>query len=156
LKRCFAGPTSSSTRAAALADDDVLLWRCLRETLRFRHINPGPWRKCANGYTLGAGGPRPISIPMGAKVLASTQSAMFDSRRVERPDVFDPQRRDEDYLVFGVGQHWCLGAHIAIAQLTQTFKPLLKLDGLKAENNPGVRTQRFGLFPLHLQVGVES
>ena len=140
-------------RAAAQADDDDLLWRCLRETLRFRHINPGPWRVCPNGYTFGAGGPREIRIAGDSMVLAIIQSAMFDPRRIERPDVFDPQRRDEDYMVFGFGQHWCLGAYIAQAQLTQTFKPLLKMQRLQAVDNPAVRTTRFNdLFPLHLKV----
>lgn len=143
-------------RAAALAGDDDLLWRCLREALRFRHINPGPWRICPGGYTFGAGGPRPIKIPRNSKVFAVIQSAMFDPRRVERPHVFDPDRRDEDYMVFGVGQHWCLGAYIATAQLTQTFKPLLTINRLHAVRNPAVRTQRFSIFPLHLQVEVRS
>ncbi len=113
------------TRAAALSGDDDLLWRCLREALRFRHINLGPLRACPDGYTFGAGGATPIRIRPGSKMLASIQSAMFDPRRIERPHVFDPGRRDEDYMVFGVGQHWCLGAYIATAQLTQTFKELL-------------------------------
>jgi hypothetical protein len=34
------------TSNAARAGDDDLLWRCLREALRFRHINLGPWRLC--------------------------------------------------------------------------------------------------------------
>jgi cytochrome P450 len=140
-------------RAAAVAGDDDLLWRCLREALRFRHINPGPWRLCPNGYVFGAGGPNPIRIPAGSRVLAIIQSAMFDARRIERPHVFDPERRDEDYMVFGVGQHWCLGAYIAMAQITQTFKPLLKMRLLVAVDNPRVRATRFNnLFPLHLKV----
>jgi cytochrome P450 len=144
-------------RTAALADDDELLWRCLREALRFRHINLGPWRSCPKGYTLGAGGPWPVRIPPGSLVLASMQSAMFDPRRIERPNVFDPYRRDEDYMVFGVGQHWCVGAYIAKAQLTQTFKVLLKREGLAAIDNPSVRTKRFNdLFPLHLVVGFDK
>ncbi len=144
-------------RAAALADDDELLWRCLREALRFRHINPGPWRACPNGYSLGADSPKPYKIPAGKQVLAIIQSAMFDSRRIERPHVFDPYRRDEDYMIFGIGQHWCLGAYIAKAQITQTFKPLLKLQGLKAVSSKGARAKRFNdLFPLHLVVGFDK
>ena len=140
----------ATTRAAALAGDDDLLWRCLREALRFRHINPAPWRSCPKGYTFSTG----CRIPAGNKVLAIIQSAMFDPLRIERSDVFDPERRDEDYMVFGVGQHWCLGAFIAKSLLTQTFKPLLKLEHLRAVRNPGVRTKRFNdLFPLHLTVG---
>lgn len=139
--------------AAARADDDELLWKCLREALRFRHINPGAWRGIPKDYRLSGGGSG--SLIRGGesrRILAVIPSAMFDARRVKRPSVFDPHRPEEDYMIFGVGQHWCLGAYIAKAQITQTFKPLLKRDGLRAED-PAVRTKRFnGLFPLHLQI----
>lgn len=137
------------TRAAALAGDDDLLWRCLRETLRFRHINLGPWRTCPNGYTFGAGGPRPVRVAPCSKVVASIQSGMFDERRVPRPHSFDPDRSDEDYMVFGVGQHWCLGAYIAAEQLTQTFKALLSHGRLHPIAGKAGHMQRFNNFPLH-------
>ena len=137
-------------RAAALAGDDDLLWRCLRETLRFRNINPGPWRVSAREYVIERGGYDEVRIPPGAAVLASTQAAMFDARRVKHPNVFDPDRPDEDYMVFSVGQHWCLGAYIAIAQLTQTFKPLLLREGLAAVDGRRGSMKRFSVFPLHL------
>lgn len=141
-------------RAAALADDDELLWKCLREALRFRHINLGPWRECAHGYTLGPGSASAYEIPPDARVLALAQSAMFDARRVPRPGVYDPGRGEEDYFTFGVGQHWCIGAYIAKAQITQTFKPLLKCDHLRAARiRPWIRVKRYNdLFPLSLDV----
>ena len=143
-------------RAAARADDDLLLWRCLREALRFRHINPGPWRICPLGYTVGEGGPFPTRIRPGRKVLAIIQTAMFDPDRIEHPYVFNPERDDENYMVFGFGQHWCLGFYIAKTTATQTFKPLLKFKRLEALGNPRVRTKRFkDLFPLHLDIAFE-
>jgi len=145
-------PFMERTRAAALAGDDDLLWRCLREALRFRNINLGPWRICSKGYSIAAGRFREVRIPRGAQVLASTQAAMFDPRRIERPHAFDPDRPDEDYLVFGVGQHWCVGAYIAIAQITQTFKPLLKKQALKRVEGRRGCMQRYNVFPLHLHV----
>lgn len=141
------------SRAAAIAGDDELLWRCLRETLRFRNINPGPWRVVwGAGHTLNRGSSGEVRFKPGMPVLASTQAAMFDPRRVKHPHSFDPDRPDEDYLAFGVGQHWCLGAYIAIAQITQTFKPLLKQEGLAALEGRRGRMQRFTVFPLHLHV----
>lgn len=137
------------SRAAAIAGDDDLLWRCLRETLRFRNINPGPWRVTwGAGHVMNRGTRDEVSFAPGTPVLASSQAAMFDRRRVKRPYVFDPDRPDEDYLVFGVGQHWCVGAYIAIAQITQMFKPLLRREGLEAVG--GMR--RFTVFPLHMPV----
>ena len=144
-------------RAAARADDDELLWKCLREALRFRHINLGAWRGVPKDYLLAGGGAGSL-IRGGEKrrVLAVIPSGMFDARRVERPKVFDPHRPEEDYMIFGVGQHWCLGAYIAKAQITQTFKPLLKREGLRAVDRR-VRTTRFnGLFPLHLPIRFDA
>jgi cytochrome P450 len=143
-------------QVAARADDDILLWRCLREALRFRHINPGPWRICPLGYTVGEGGPSPTRIRPGRKVLAPIQTAMFDPQRIEHPYAFNPERSDDNYMVFGYGQHWCLGFYIAKTTATQTFKPLLKQKRLTAVRNRAIRTKRYRqLFPLHLEVGFE-
>ncbi|WP_171161372.1 cytochrome P450 [Usitatibacter palustris] len=136
-------------RAAAVAGDDDLLWRCLREALRFRHINPGMWRYCPEGHTFASG----RKTPAGKKVFIGYQSAMFDARRIERPHVFDPDRCDEDYVTFGVGQHWCIGAYIAREQITQTFKPLVKLRGLRAVGHGRATARRFSdIFPISLPV----
>ncbi|WP_418314702.1 cytochrome P450 [Piscinibacter sakaiensis] len=139
-------------RNAALADDDRLLWQCLREALRFRNINLGPFREVGpQGYTVRRRFLPDCRLKPGTPVLASTQAAMFDPRVVKRPGAFDPDRPDDDYLVFGVGQHWCVGAYIAIAQLTQTFKPLLRREALEPVEGKRGKLQRFGAYPLHLQ-----
>jgi cytochrome P450 len=143
----------ADARRAALAGDDARLWRSLRETLRFRHMNLGPFRMTGpNGYTLAAGTSREKFLKPGQIVLASTQSAMFDSQRVRYPDRFDPQRADEDYLIFGHGQHWCLGAYMAISQLTQTFKLLLSKKELRRVPGSAGRLRRLGVYPANLTV----
>jgi cytochrome P450 len=141
------------TRAAAFGDDDDVLWRCLQETLRFRHINPGPLRECGpEGYRLAAGTRRETYIAPGTPVLASTQSAMFDPARVTRPREFNPDRPADDYMVFGYGQHWCIGAFIAIGQITQTFKILLRREGLRRAPGSAGQLKRFAVYPAHLEV----
>jgi cytochrome P450 len=141
----------AQTREAAMGDDDDLLWCCLRETLRFRNINLGPFRICGpNGYTIAAGTRRKKYVAPGRGLLASTQSAMFDPRRIAHPRRFDPQRPAEDYLVFGYGQHWCMGSFIAIAQITQTFKALLRKPGLRRAQGADGRLQTVAVFPAHL------
>jgi cytochrome P450 len=143
----------AKARAAALDDDDELLWRCLQEALRFRHFNLGPYRICGpDGYTLAAGTGRAKYLPPGSPVLASTQSAMFDPRQVERPRWFDPDRAPEDYMVFGYGQHWCLGEYIAIAQITQTFKALLRKPGLRRAHGKLGKLETITVYPAHLWV----
>jgi cytochrome P450 len=145
------------TRAAALAGDDDLLWRCLQEALRFQHVNPGTWRKCTDrAQTIAAGTAREKTIPAGATLLVSVQSAMFDPRCIERPKKFNPDRRSEDYLVFGYGQHWCIGAYIAMAQITQTFKALLKKKHLRRAKGAAGRLQRIGAYPMHLTLEFDA
>jgi cytochrome P450 len=148
----------AQARAAALADDDDLLWRCLQETLRFRNINLGCFRICGppGGYMLAAGTRRAKHIAKGTSLLASVQSAMFDSRHIARPRQFDPTRAAEDYLVFGYGQHWCLGAFIATAQITQTFKALLRMPGLRRAPDNAGRLRTITVFPAHLWVEFDA
>ena len=139
-------------RKAALADDDELLWRSLFETMRFKPINIGPFRECVKDYTIAEGSSNAKRIPAGARVLVSTQSAMFDERSVVKPKTFDPDRRNHESMVFGYGLHWCIGAFLAAAQITQTLKPLLKRPGLRRAPGREGRMQMIGLMPAHLTV----
>jgi cytochrome P450 len=139
-------------QAAALADDDELLQRCLFEAMRFKPINPGPFRVCSADYTIGKGTADARTIRKGTKLMVSTQSAMFDERRVANPFQFDPDRARTDYMLFGYGLHWCIGASLAEAQITQTFKPLLKRSGLRRAKGPAGQMERHSVFPVHLTV----
>jgi cytochrome P450 len=80
---------------------------------------------------------------------------MFDPRRVPKPKAFDPDRSSSDYMLFGFGLHWCIGARLAEAQITQTFKPLLQREGLRRESGKAGKLQRLGPFPEHLWVRYE-
>jgi len=142
----------AAAEQAAQSDDDALLARVLLEALRFHPINPGLFRDCHTDTVIAAGTSRPARIRGGKRVWALTQSAAFDPRRVPRPDTFDPSRSAADTMRFGWGQHWCIGAHIAVAQITQTFKPLLRRGRLRRA--PGSRGQPayFGPFYEHLFV----
>lgn len=140
----------SHAQAAALSGDDDLLQRCLFEALRFKHIHWGLTRICQQNYTIAEGTLRRKLVRRGAKVLASTWSAMFDPRRIKNPSVFDPFRPPTDYMLLGYGLHWCIGAYIAYAQITQTFKQLLVQQDLKRAQGKKGRLQLLGNFPQHL------
>lgn len=146
----------SRTVQAARAGDDDRLWRYLREALRFRNINLGPLRRCAVDFDLANTGAHSRRIAAGTKVLACTQSAMFDGRRILHPHRFDSRRPDEDYLVFGVGQHWCVGTYIAMAQITQMFKYLFVHYDVRRVAGPAGRMRRFNGFPLHQLVQLSA
>jgi cytochrome P450 len=142
----------AAARTAALADDDERLTRCLFEAFRFKPLNPGPFREVAEDYTVAAGTPRATLLKAGTKLLVSTQSAMHDPRRVAHPEVFDPTRPPNDYMLFGLGLHWCIGARLAEAQITHTFKPLLRRANLRRAPGAAGRLARLGPFPAHLHV----
>jgi cytochrome P450 len=135
-------------RAAALAGDDDLLKHCLFEALRFMPHNVGPFRICSRDYTVAADTPRATKIKKNTKVLAWTMSAMFDSRQVDAPLEFRPGRPASNSMLFGYGMHWCVGAFIAQAQITQTFKALVARPKLERAGE----LQRRGGFPNRLLV----
>ncbi len=143
------------TRQAAIAGDDDLLKRCLFEAMRFMPLNPGPFRICTRDYTVAEGSRRARTIHAGTSLLAGTQSAMFDKRRIKNPGRFDPARPATDYMLFGYGLHWCVGAFIAQTQITQTFKALLLKKDLRRAPGTAGRMQRLGPFPEHLIVEFE-
>ena len=113
------------------------LRRIVWEVLRFRPVQVGLPRACARDTTLGRGTPWETDIAAGAAVLAGTHSAMWDETVVPDPDVFDPSRADEQYVIFGHGQHRCLGEPIIGRQLPAMLMPLLAREGL--ERAPGHR-----------------
>lgn len=142
-----------AAHAAAHGGDDAQLSRCLFEAMRFKPLNPGPWRRCQKDYVVARGTPRQTRIREGTVVLASTQSAMLDPRNVDRPGHFDGTRDPANSLLFGHGLHWCVGKAIADAQITQAFKALLRHEG-RLSRTPGAdgRMKLLGLFPEHLFV----
>jgi cytochrome P450 len=141
--------------AAAQAGDDILLGRCLFEALRFKPINCGPFRLCEEDYVVAAHTERKQRIPKGTKVLVCTMSAMFDHSNVEHPYHFLPERPAFDYMHFGFGIHWCVGAFVAQAQLVQTFKPLLLRENLGPASGRAGKLKGWrgaSIFPRHLFV----
>ena len=148
-------PALAQAKAAALAGDDDLLSRCLFEAMRFKPLNFGPFRRCSRDYTIAKQSTGATTIKKGTTVLVSTQSAMFDSRRIERPYEFDPQRRSGDYMLFGSGLHWCLGAFVADAQITQMFKALLVKNNLRRAPGRAGCLSCIGPFPAHLVVNYD-
>ena len=138
---------------AAAGGDDEQLSRCLFEVMRFRPLNPGPWRRCGKKpYVLARGTWRERKIRPGTYLLASTQSAMFDPRSVARPQRLDPARDEADSLLFGHALHWCAGKYIAQAQITQAFKALLSQGAIRRAAGADGQLQCLGLFPEHLFV----
>lgn len=139
-------------RHAARDGDDALLEGCLFEAMRFWPINPGPFRVAGQDVVIAAGTEREKLIKKGTNLVVSTQSAMHDPRRVNNPKAFDPRRTRNDSMLMGFGLHWCIGAPLAYAQITQTFKALLELDDIRRAPGSDGKLTTFGPFPDSLWV----
>ncbi|HZC46494.1 MAG TPA: cytochrome P450, partial [Candidatus Acidoferrum sp.] len=79
-------------------------------------------------YTLGG-----TTIRAGERVLLSYLSANRDESVFENPFRFDVTRDNANqHLAFGIGVHFCLGAHLARMELRAFFRELLpRLDSIE-------------------------
>jgi cytochrome P450 len=77
------------------------------------------------------------AIGAGEKVVVYFVSANRDERQFADPQVFLPTRADNQHIGFGVGPHFCLGAHVARLEAKILFQELL-------QRKQGIRLQRLG------------
>lgn len=135
---------------AARAGDRVRVGLLLIEALRFNPVFPVLPRYCARPATIAAGTPREVEVPAGSNVVVAPIGAMFDPEAVEEPDRFGfardlqlnaevstpdwrygtrPDGGPGVYMLFGGGEHWCLGDQMAVAELASMGVALLtRLD----------------------------
>jgi cholest-4-en-3-one 26-monooxygenase len=66
------------------------------------------------------------AIRAGQKVTLWYPSANRDEDYFSDPDRFDIDRHPNEHVAFGVGQHFCLGAHLARLEIRVMFEELLK------------------------------
>jgi cytochrome P450 len=103
---------------AALARDPGLVPAALSEVLRFEPITPFTARICLQPVEH-----RGVTFPAGSIVAICAERA---NRDVADGDEFDISRDPADRLLtFGAGPHFCLGSHLARAELAEalTFLP---------------------------------
>lgn len=139
-----------AAQRAARADDDQRLVRYVQECLRLNPFTAGVQRLCAQDYVVAQGTWRATRIPKGAVVLAATQSAGMDARKVYQPRVLCLNRPANSYLHFGYGLHACFGQHINLAQIPAMVKSVLKLPGLRRAPGAAGKMQSVGPFPVSL------
>jgi cytochrome P450 len=80
------------------------------------------------------------SIDAGARLLFGIAAANRDPAHFDEPDRFDVERRPQPIMTFGIGPHFCLGAHLARAELAGALAVLLsRLPGLRLVDPDAVR-----------------
>ncbi|UUN26588.1 cytochrome P450 [Streptomyces sp. FIT100] len=96
-----------------------------------------------------------VPIPAGRAVIALIGSAEHDPREVPEPGSLDFTRPARRSLAFGVGMHYCLGAHLAQLEARVVLRALLsRLPNLKvtgpAIRQPGIVFRSLHSLPVEL------
>jgi cytochrome P450 len=91
-----------------VADHPELIPNAIEELLRFEPPAPhvGRWVTCDVEF-------HGRTIPANSPLLILPGSANRDERRFDDPDRFDVRRDIGQYVTFGYGIHFCLGAALA-------------------------------------------
>jgi cytochrome P450 len=117
----------------ALKDDPEKIPNAVNEIIRWvtpvRHF----MRQAQGDYRLGD-----VDLRAGDWLLMSYFSANRDETVFEDPMRFDITRANADHhLAFGIGVHFCLGAHLARMELEAFFRELLpRLDWIELTGEP--------------------
>ena len=81
------------------------------------------------------------SIPAGTVVFLSVASANRDESVYSDPLSFDITATREGHLTFGGGPHYCLGVHLARAEMEEALRILpVRLRDLRLDGEPRWRT----------------
>jgi cytochrome P450 len=115
---------------ALLADTPELGVRAVEEVLRYEPITPFTARIATEDVEL-----RGVTVPTGTVLFVCSATANRDPAVFENGERFDITREPQAVLTFGLGAHYCVGAYLARAELTEAFTylaprtPELRLDG---------------------------
>jgi len=86
-------------------------------------------------------------VRAGQVVVPLTDAANRDATVFDEPGCFAPDRPDNPHLAFGHGRHFCLGAHLARAELQVGLSALLhRFEGLRLAVPADELTWRRGMF----------
>jgi cytochrome P450 len=81
-----------------------------------------------------------IPVPAGASMFLGVMAANRDPAVYDEPDRFDVTRHPTQVMTFGFGTHFCLGAHLARAEIEVSLRVLLeRLPNLRLRETDGVR-----------------
>jgi cytochrome P450 len=135
---------------AELRDDPDLIAGAVEETLRW--ANPVHYmRRTATADTVLHG----VPIGAGQKVALYYTSANRDESVFSEPQRFDIRRSPNPHLAFGIGEHFCLGVHLARLEARVFFEELLTAFGSVALTGEPVRLRSnfnnaYRLMPVRL------
>jgi cytochrome P450 len=133
----------------ALQEDPRLIDNAVDEIIRWvtpvRHF----MRYAQEDYVLGG-----MPIRAGERLLLSYLSANHDEEVFPSPFSFDIRRANaNDHLAFGIGVHFCLGAHLARMELRAFLRELLpRLESIELTAQPTYASTTFVGGPKHVPI----
>jgi cytochrome P450 len=101
-------------------EDPSLLGSCIEEILRWTSPIIHFARTASEDFEL-----RGKTIRAGEKVALFYPSANRDEEVFENPYSFDVGRNPNRHVAFGIGEHFCAGAHVARIELNYAFRSLI-------------------------------
>ena len=120
--------------AALRADPDGLAGRAAEEALRFEPITPLTARLTIEPIEVSG-----VEFPAQTVLIVCAFAGNRDADTYERPDEFDimAERETKRMLTFGAGVHYCVGANLARAELTEALAFLArKAERLELAGDP--------------------
>jgi cytochrome P450 len=103
-------------------DHDARQW-AVEEALRWEPpVGNLPRRVCATGAVFHG-----VELPPDAAMVYSFAAAGRDPRVFPDPDRFDLDRRPQEMLTFGLGEHFCLGAWLGRQEMRVALDVMLEL-----------------------------
>ena len=104
-----------------LRADRSLMRSFIEESLRFDSPVAGLWRTATCPVEMHG-----VEMPAGSLVMPRYAAANRDASVFENPDVFDITRENANqHVAFGLGNHFCIGASLARAELVSAFSAIL-------------------------------
>jgi Dyp-type peroxidase family len=135
-----------ASEKAALHDLESVLLQAAR---RNPALSPGIWRWSPDGGEILRERGSPARIRSGSIMLVSILSALRD-RRMPLDERRDPHKAAA--LIFGYGPHDCMGAQMALVQITEVFAALLARPDVQLAEGKAGRMLRAGPFPVQCKM----
>ena len=138
---------------AMVVNDPTLVPAAVEEVLRFEPTVGANPRIVAEEFTF-----RDVTFPVGTALGLISGAANRDAAHVVEPNRFDitADRGTFQHLAFGSGPHYCLGASLARAELTEGLSLLAeRWATVELAGEPAMRdfTSLYGPITLPLRVG---
>jgi cytochrome P450 len=107
----------------------------VREAWRFVPGPPIVYRRATRAFTLGERTRCPLHIEQGQKVIVNLAAAQLDERAVyQHPRSFDATRPAGESMLFGHGQHYCIGDRLGFATVSALARALFAGEGMPRQS----------------------